>query len=109
MGSGGARPAQQREQLLQFRGFLATLRADLAKAQEARDRVQADIQAYEDLQANVQLLQQASGRAPGGWNGRECACWRALPTARGCACADLQAPPTHCTPHVRMCTCGRER
>jgi hypothetical protein len=46
-------------QLQRFRDFLEQLRVDLAKAQELRDRVLADIQAYEELESNVKLLQQA--------------------------------------------------
>ncbi len=53
-------------ELHRFQAFLQTLQADLYKTQELRDRVLAEIQAYEELEANVRLLQQASrgqGRA----------------------------------------------
>lgn len=46
------------EGLSRFQGFLRQLKADLAKAQELRDGTLSEIEVYEELESNIQLLQQ---------------------------------------------------
>lgn len=49
---------EQLGELRRFQAFLETLKADLAHAQEQRDRLLEEIQAYEELETNVKMLQQ---------------------------------------------------
>lgn len=98
------RGARMASKVPQYEAFLnEVLKADLEKAASLKARLQAEVQEWDDLAANLRVLQQASaGRAP-------------TPCARACVCVCGAHAGAGCCMHSlgqsctlsRTCTCAR--